>query len=221
MRLIKKKTPPSDFQKYIKQKASSYADMDKCVKKNLRKSLVDEQFGICAYCQQKLKEDRIKIEHHCEQSICNGENGPTDRRLDYTNLFAVCLGKGGQPESLHCDTLKAKKAINPSQHHLPIKILPTNIAHITTFEYSSTGLLKSSNDTFKREINDILNLNATYLKKMRKDKWLSIYRNSCNKKGGVNKLKMKRLIEKTLSLKNDHFTHSFPALAEYMRDKFC
>ena len=105
MRLIRKVNEPSLLQDYRRQNNATYEDMDTLVKEELRKSLVAEQFGICAYCQRKLTD--IKIEHHCERSICTGENGFPDRRLDYRNLLAVCQGRNGQPIELHCDTKKA------------------------------------------------------------------------------------------------------------------
>ncbi|MEM0994100.1 MAG: hypothetical protein AAF806_30080 [Bacteroidota bacterium] len=95
MRWIKKNKPPASFETYIRAEFASFDAMDKEVKDELRNALLAEQFGICAYCQQRLRIRFIKIEHHCEQSICNGTDGTKDRRLDYSNLFAVCKGNEG------------------------------------------------------------------------------------------------------------------------------
>jgi hypothetical protein len=56
---------------------------------------------------------------------------------------------------------------------------------------------------------------------MRKRKWLSIFKNSKNKNGVINKVKMAKLIEKDLSFKDGFFSNHFPGLSEYMRNKFC
>lgn len=218
MRLIRKTAAPSSFQKYIKKATAAYLEIDKDVKDELLASLVAEQNGICAYCQQVLVEGKITIEHHCERSICNGKNGTIDRQLDYTNLFAVCLGKRGINNEFHCDTQKATFSI---ANGLPIEFLPTTAAHISTIRYATTGRINSTNESFKDEVDRILNLNIDYLKDARKKKWLLFFKNSLNKKGIVNKKKMKKLIEADLAMKNGKFINPFVGLSEYMQRKFC
>lgn len=218
MRWIRKNTPPHEFQVYVRAENATYDDMDKEPADALRQALFDEQFGVCAYCQKKIKINKTKIEHHCERSICNGENGTIDRRLDYTNLLLVCLGKGGEDNELHCDTCKATFDTNSG---LPMQINPIINSHIATISYSSTGLLRSSKELFDTEINKILNLNAKYLKKRREQKWLRIFRDSRNKNGTINKGRMRKMLEKDLAKKDGHFTNDFPAMSEYMKTKFC
>lgn len=217
MRQIKKRQPPNSFNTYVQEHNASYEEIDTEVKDELRKSLILEQKGICAYCQQVLKKG-IKIEHHCERSICNGQNDTRDRRLDYNNLFAVCKGFGGMKKTQHCDTNKA----NFNQTNgLPITVNPLNPDHIRTINYSSTGLLRSNNGHYNKEINDILALNIEYIKDLRKRKWMQLFSNSKNKLGSINIRKLKKLIECDLALKNNSFQNSFPGLSEYMLNKFC
>ena len=54
--------------------------------------------------------------------------------MHYTNLFAVCDGKG--LKDTQCDTKKAEFSIKSG---LPMELIPTNKAHIQTIKYSSTG----------------------------------------------------------------------------------
>lgn len=218
MRWIRKNKPPYEFQAYVKAENATYEDMDTEVKDTLRQALFDEQFGVCAYCQQRLKITKTKIEHHCERSICNGENDTEDRRLDYTNLLLVCIGKSGEDDDLHCDTHKATLSQTKG---LPMQINPTINNHIATIYYSRTGIIRSSNSLFNRELNEILNLNLDALKKLRKRKWLSIFSKSKRKKGGIDKNKMRKLLEKDLAKKDNKFTKNFPAMSEYMKTKFC
>lgn len=218
MRLIKKANEPSLLQNYRRQDNATYEDLDKDVKEELRQSLIEEQLGVCAYCQMKLV--TTSIEHHCERSICNGANNTQDKRLDYSNLFAVCPGKNGKPTELHCDTQKAvisKKATNL----LPMNLNPLIPAHISTIRYATSGTISSTNDTYKKELNVILSLNADFLRKMRREKWLKFFSKSRNKQKVVNFTKMKVLLEKDLAKKDKKFINHFPGLAEYMLKKFC
>ena len=222
MRIIRKNQPPTSLIDYKKKVGASYDDRDKNVNDDLRLSLFQEQLGICAYCQQKLKFENFTIEHHCERTICNGADGTIDKRLDYKNLFAVCQGQGGMPSETHCDTKKAEKAQKPALNGLPMNLIPTNSSHINSIKYSSNGRMSSSNHVYDTELNNLLNLNAKHLKEMRKRKWLQIFSYSKNKNGyGTNTLKMRRLIQKDLTTKDGLFSNSFPALSEYMENKFC
>lgn len=217
MRNIRKNNPPASFVRYVKASNATFEDMDKDVKDDLRDALISEQKSVCAYCQQVIKKN-IKIEHHCEQSICNGQNGIQDKRLVYNNLFAVCKGFGGVNNEQHCDTNKAN--FN-STNGLPIAVNPLNRDHIRTISYASTGLIKSSNPQFSTEINQILALNISYIKDLRKRKWLQFFKYGKNKNGNLNRAKLRKLIEVDLALKNNSFQNSFPGLSEYMLAKYC
>jgi uncharacterized protein (TIGR02646 family) len=232
MRLIKKTGAPTSFQTYTRADAASYDEMDKGVKDDLLKSLISEQMGVCAYCQQHLNLNSATIEHHCERSICNGTEGTSDLRLDYKNLMAVCLGKGGQPTETHCDTRKAECAgPNATANGLPMQVNPTKLAHIKTVSYSSTGLIKSSHTTYDKEINELLNLNAKHLKAKRRNKWLSIFRSSNRGKRKIDMKRLEKILLDDLALKEIStsnptwkvkvFCNDLPGMSEYMKVKFC
>lgn len=218
MRWIKKNAPPYEFQAYVKVENATYGDMDGEIKDGLRKALFDEQLGVCAYCQKKLNIAKTKIEHHCEQSICNGKNNTQDRRLDYTNLLLVCPGKGGEDNDLHCDTSKAE---DDKRKFLPMQINPIMRNHILTISYTTNGRIRSTNQLYNSELNEILNLNIDYLKDMRKEKWRFIYGRSMNKNGSLNKSRMKKILDDDLAKKDNKFTNDFPSMSEYMKTKFC
>jgi uncharacterized protein (TIGR02646 family) len=221
MKKITKTAAPTSFQQYIRASNASYKDMDTAVKEELLEALIQEQGGVCAYCQIKLKTETATIEHHCEHSICNGLEGTEDRRLDYSNLFAVCPGiapSQSKKKQFHCDT---QKATFNSTNGLPMTVCPSNTAHISTIKYSSTGNITSSNEDYNGEMDNILNLNIPHIKQMRKDKWLRFFKYSRRKDGTTNTEKMKKLLELDLTKIGNHYKNNFPGLSIYIKDKFC
>lgn len=217
MRKITKISPPDSFIEYKKKERerASYSEMDKHIKDDLNISLLNEQGWVCGYCQRKINIDNMQIEHHCEQSICNGEDDMPDKRLDYNNLLAVCSGKSGYFK--HCDSQKATKSKSSG---LPINILPWSSSHMNMIKYSSSGKISSANEKHQREIDEVLNLNISYLKELRKDKWIILFKNSKTNKE-LNLQKMKRILEKDLDISNKKFPNNFPGLSEYLLRKYC
>lgn len=183
---------------------------------DLVKSLLAEQGNLCAYCQQRIVVP-IKIEHHCEQCICNGTNGVPDRRLDYTNLFAVCWGNENTTRKPICDNLKGKIASRPASRNqfLPMTINPRNEAHIASISYSNTGKIKSN--LYDHELNDVLGLNEVILKGNRKALWLKLVSESTNK-SGLDKVKLKRTLE---NLSGKPYKSEFPGMLDHMIKVFC
>lgn len=217
MKLIIKLPPPASFITYSNTKGTSFEDMDANVKEDLKKSLLNEQGWICGYCQQKIKdESKMKIEHHCEQSICNGQAGNPDRRLDYTNLMAVCLGHYG--DDLHCDS---KKATYNSTNGLPIQVSPWTPAHVAGIKYTSNGKIESISADHSREIDEILNLNISYIKDQRKDLWIKLFSLTNSAGKGYDRNKMRRLLQSRVSKNGNQYDEAFPGLYEYMLKKFC
>ena len=225
MRKIDKQNPPSSFTNYKKKTnpddhtyKPTYIGLDKEVKVDLGKALLDEQGWVCGYCQQKISSrDKCKIEHHCEQCICNGENGTQDKTLDYTNLLAVCYGDSGLNEK-HCDSQKSDFS---TSNGLPIEINPWVTAHMNAISYHSSGLVKSSRQKHDGEINVILNLNTERLKSLRAKKYVSFIKISGDINVRKGKDKLRRLLESDLAIGNRKFSNAFPGMSEYMLKKFC
>lgn len=152
MRHIKKQIEPRELTEY-RNGGGKFADfsLDKG-KRVLKNQLLAEQNGLCAYCTGAIKFETMTVEHWYPQ------DAPEDRDLEYANLLGVCQGVFGKNE--HCDTKKANKII---------AINPTNELHINTISYEeASGGIKSSNLTFQKELDEILNLNIAPLKKARK-----------------------------------------------------
>jgi uncharacterized protein (TIGR02646 family) len=153
-RINKKKSGPKSLSEH---KSKTHADYDNYSDKDdLRMALLDEQGHICCYCMQRIKLDRMKIEHYqCQDRY-------PEKQLDYNNLFGACLGNEGQRhKNQHCDTKKGKA---------DIKVNPTDLNRNCEdlIQYSSTGKISSKDPEINRDLNETLNLNMETLKKNRR-----------------------------------------------------
>ena len=140
-----RQTPHCDY--------DNYAD-----KAALRQALVREQRGICCYCMERIQNGptAMKIEHWRCQSCY------PDEQLNFRNILGACLGGNGQPIHLqHCDTRKGYQDLkwNPADpgHHIE-----------TSIRYELDGCIRSDDEEFDAQLEDVLNLNLPFLKNNRK-----------------------------------------------------
>ena len=225
MRKIDKNPPPNSFLEYTKKTnpedpnyKPTYDGLDTNEKERLQLSLLNEQGWVCGYCMQNINQKNMKIEHHCEQTICNGENGTIDRTLDYTNMLAVCMGVAGRKE-IYCDSKKSQFDILTG---LPMVLSPMKTPHMAAITYSSTGLIESGITRHENELNKFLSLNTKHLKDLRERKFRKIYAASKHTKPAVEIAKMKKILENDLQMSaGNKFSNSFPGLSEYMLKTFC
>lgn len=130
------------------------------VKEAIRKSLLDEQGYICAYCMQRIHDNplKTKIEHwHSQHSD-----------LDYKMLLACCDGAQGQPPAMqHCDTSKGHSLLNYN---------PSNPADRVEdrIRYAADGLMSSDDEWLQADLKT-LNLNTPKLIRYRKGVFQSVY----------------------------------------------
>ncbi|GAB4335812.1 MAG: hypothetical protein Kow0089_05730 [Desulfobulbaceae bacterium] len=124
----------------------------------LRQALVGEQRGICCYCMGRIRNGptTMKIEHwRCQSRY-------PDEQLNYRNLLGACLGGSGQPPHLqHCDTRKGDRDLkwNPADPDHPIEVW---------IGYEADGSIRSQDEEFDAQLDDVLNLNISILKNNRK-----------------------------------------------------
>jgi uncharacterized protein (TIGR02646 family) len=121
-------------------------------KTTLRASLLAEQRNLCCYCMGRIPvKGHVKVEHwHCQ------ERYPLEC-LDYQNLLAACPGNEGVPKSQQfCDTRKGNRDLsrNPANPADRIEDL---------IRYTSDGQIRSPDDQFDRELQEVLNLNHPIL----------------------------------------------------------
>ena len=156
MRTIVKGAEPLSLSQH---RASAHADYDNYQDKDqLRETLGKEQRNICCYCMNHIAATRgcMKIEHWRSQSCY------PSMQLEYSNLLGACMGGEGQPSRLqHCDTRKGDLELkwNPADQHCSIE---------TRIRYTSDGSVRSDDETFCMQIDNVLNLNLSLLKNNRK-----------------------------------------------------
>lgn len=154
MILITKGTCPIELSVYARSTGASYGGIPPEVKAVTRTALLKEQGFLCAYCMNQISEEGCKIEHIVSQS-----RNPA-MSLSYSNMLACCLGgqnKDGKP--LHCDSAKRGKTLTCT---------PLANVCISSISYKFDGTICSNNTAWNTEINEVLRLNISELKKRRK-----------------------------------------------------
>ena len=147
MILIKKKSELHSLTIYKKTINASFDNQPSKVKEDLRKSLLEEQGYICAYCMKRIEESAdIKIEHYEARNSTN--------ELSYKNLLAVCKGnEGSSKERQTCDTKKGNRVLH---------INPQKVGDISTIFFTRNGEVKSTNLLFQKDLDEVLNLNDKF-----------------------------------------------------------
>lgn len=119
-----------------------------------RKSLLEEQGYLCAYCMRRIREDKdVKIEHYHARNAQN--------ELEYTNLLAVCTGN---------EILKdEKRMVNPDRFtgdtrkkNQKLHINFQSRSDMENIYYDNQGKIYSKNSDFEKDLNITLNLNDPY-----------------------------------------------------------
>jgi uncharacterized protein (TIGR02646 family) len=154
MRTIIKGVEPSSLTAHRQKDFSDYDNYRQ--KDDLRLALVTEQHGLCCYCMCRIKPDYMKIEHwHCRSDCIPGED------ISYHNLLGGCKGGENQPPRLqYCDTKKGNK---------DLKWNPADASRILELwlRYMPDGTIRSSDEEFDTQLDEVLNLNLPYLKNQR------------------------------------------------------
>ena len=146
-------------QSLTKHRKAEYSDFDNyTAKHDLREALVTEQRGLCCYCMGRIRPQNrsMKIEHWRSRSSYPGE------QLNYRNLLGACRGGEGKPlQRQHCDTRKGDRDLlwNPADpaHHIETRI-----------RYGPDGRIRSDEDEFDGQLEQVLNLNDPLLRNNRK-----------------------------------------------------
>lgn len=115
---IIKNLEPDSLTVYRLTENANFSDCPPDVKIEIKKSLLENQKYICAYCMQRISLDDMKVEHFLPQSLY-----PKDD-LNYQNLFAVCNGnEGSKPDRQTCDTKKGNSILSFSLINLDLECL--------------------------------------------------------------------------------------------------
>lgn len=170
---INKRTEPKEFtdckEKLSKEELTEYQGdyndlLDTGVKPALQDSLCKEQGYLCCYCMQLIQpqgclkdmEKDVKC-MRLEHFKCQKRH--KDLKFEYSNMMAACHGFNRMELSeKHCDVKKGSSELKYS----PAK---GNIEQYIS--YMPDGTILSTDPEFDEQLNDVLSLNAAYLKNNR------------------------------------------------------
>lgn len=187
---------PASLWRYRATPNANYDDLPAPVKRELKLSLLSEQRNLCAYCMEQINYDNMKVEHFVARSV------DESLELVYTNLFAVCKGREGDPEDRQtCDTQKKNR-------QLTFSFLGQQITNAVKYRSATGELLFPGHED---EVNTVLNLNDQlgYLMGNRKEALAAFQR-----------FLKKKYLGKTLS-KDEKNKIAKQILSKTNRDAYC
>jgi uncharacterized protein (TIGR02646 family) len=192
-------------------------------KKKLNDLLIEEQGGICCYCQQKITElrrTRSSGDAHNEHLI--PQSARKDLQTNHGNIFACCCFSSGFSKDLqYCGEAKKEKRIYDFikwvdcnccfKYNIEGEIIPEG--SYRSFEEFSINM---ESLTFKQkkalEIIETLNLNAVSLKEERKKDIIALIKM-------LNKLSKEEVQEKIKEFKVKPHFRFVDMLLYYMKQK--
>ncbi len=122
---------------------------DSLDKSEIKKLLIDEQHGICAYCMSRINERNIVIDHW--MPLSSGKKYV----LDYNNFAGCCCGGRNKDrrKELCCEAAKDNE---------PITINPWDKDMMDNIKYTTDGKIvyTGENIKIKNDINYVLKLNG-------------------------------------------------------------
>jgi hypothetical protein len=115
----------------------------------LKDALLKEQGYICAFCMRRIPvKDKGETETSKNAHLLSRQNHP-DQQLDFQNMVASCPGYFG--EIAHCDKSQGSNDVTLPMFGPQLQI---------SIRFGSyTGEIKSTNESWNREIQGLLNLN--------------------------------------------------------------
>lgn len=118
----------------------------------VKKVLIHEQHGLCAYCMR-----RIRMDQHCRIEHLVPLSKDKEKAIDYRNMLGVCDGgekrKGEQEHILCCDAHKSEEEMMLS---------PLNRAQMDKIAYDRDGRIftQPKDQAMEDAMNDVLRLNG-------------------------------------------------------------
>ncbi|MDQ6961233.1 MAG: retron system putative HNH endonuclease [Mariprofundaceae bacterium] len=142
MRKISKGSEPKLLTAWKKANPTgTYQELSHQVRKHVRQVNIDEQFGLCAYCCQRIDASNSMNEHVEAKAIA------PNRGLDFSNIVASCTTPN------QCDRAHQSK---------PLPLTPLMDACETELKFYLAGRVKGLSPRASTSI-DVLNLNSKRL----------------------------------------------------------
>ena len=134
---------------------------DSLDKDAIRKALLKEQHGLCAYCMKRIDVKGSSIEHWKPQNPDTESAADIKESLDYRNM--LCVWDGSRGRNFAAQTCDAHKG------NTQIKANPQDEYTIDHIKYRSDGTIYSDDQDIDHDLNEVLNLNseASFLKQGR------------------------------------------------------
>ncbi len=121
-------------------------------KNEVKKILIHEQHGICAYCMR-----RIRMDSHSRVEHLTPLSKDKDKAIDYSNMLGVCDGgekiTGDRGHILCCDACKKETEISTS---------PLDKFQMDKIAYNKDGKIYTEpyDEAMEKDINEVLLLNG-------------------------------------------------------------
>jgi len=127
------------------------------IKRQLMEHLVEEQGGICCYCNRELRDNDFHIEHF------RPKDKYPKQALEYENLLISCQRQLQQSEPVHCGMKKG----NWFEEEVTVSPLEPDCERL--FEYLEDGRIRAAgNDSRADETIKRLGLDINKLRELRK-----------------------------------------------------
>ena len=168
MRHITKGPEPAELRAYRGVPGATYDGGDFTpVKTAIRKALLRDQYHLCCYCMRRIAEEPrptsakpdaveepwMKVEHWHPQAVY------PEQALLWSNMLGARWGGMGLPwDEQHCDTRKGETEI---------LLDPQNAGHMETLSMFSDGRLVSTDPQLQDDLEHVLGLNITALRRER------------------------------------------------------
>lgn len=189
---------------------TSYNDLSTDAKNATRRSLLEEQGYLCAYCMKRISIENTSIEHYDPQSSNNG----TD--MLYRNMLGVCDGgqnnSGSGQNRLTCDKQRGNRRLT---------VDPLDKNTIDQIKYRKNGVIYSENSDIDTDLNHTLNLNGfeTYLIANRRAVYDTLV-SEIEKNGGKSEAFLLKLKKKYESKDSEGKRIPFSGIALYYINKW-
>ncbi len=159
MKYIRKGKEPRSLKTY---RSTPNANFDDINKEEIRSALLDEQGYLCAYCMQRISQERgrqfTNIEHYRSQ------HRHPKLALNFQNMLGVCTGNEGNPKHLlHCDKRKALY-----DNSVDLTVNPIDIRCEKAIQYLKDGTIYSNESRINKDLQETLSLNEQKLKENRR-----------------------------------------------------
>lgn len=163
MKHIRKQAEPASLIAFKQQEnddwKAEWNTLTTSVKQDIHQSLLEEQGGLCCYCESRASTQNSHIEHLHPRSL-----PPESLQLEYSNLLASCQREQQPREPLHCGSLKG------GWYDAAVMVSPLDPTCEQRFKFTAAGEIhpRQASDNCSAETIRHLGLNIDKLQALRR-----------------------------------------------------